>query len=1483
MLGRVAQPRGVAWVGFGIGLCLVIGSRAVAADSNYTVSSTQGVVKEYQLADGDAVEISVGIEKPSLLPPNARLLVAWTLTQADDPAAIPRAPRAATEDSVPRRALDAFNIYTAPTANWSKVLHALDADTYVVYRAPTSGRYTLVVQLHDGPAPSDGGKRWRDTGAAPGVAAQPERVEWPEASSVEIFASVAPLVVADELKHRFYVEAEPNDTPEQAQPLDLGSGVDAASFHVMGTSDDIEYFDNGRVGASGDDWFRIDFAGSERRLLTVCLSIPDQQLAARIRCYTLGVPGTTGEKASGAETVAPLRRIAAAGELLSLVEYDAGKNLNERSHQQEEQHRTAINRWVEPGETYFLRVEANAPGYELELRVVQPAPFDDPRVAVRHGLYDHIGQVDAWLTNRPRGASVERRIRDSGNLLGTNCMSCHTQSGVWGPAIPFVHGYRPENVQLWRHLINTCYQSMRPTNKLIDAANNTSLRPLDIGDGPAGTRVAGHAVVALERYLPARKLQSSQAIRAANYVLQTSDPGGINAAGPGANVGKGVVFNYAGEILWSAWRATSEPKYFHALEDKMRKILEIDPKYSDDLGHRIEFLQRYVPRDYVDQVALVAGKDGVAGDERTQRLDAARELAARIAQQVRDDIDRLRAIQLEDGAWGFDPGARGEDGSWVVKNKKADPSPTALALIAFEAAGVKRDDPTVAKGIQALLKQQLPTGLWKVESATGFVGTSYALHALARYFPTDAPTWKPEDFASAEGEPLVAALRRVRDLSTIGSAEMIPLLVEAASDASPLVRYWAMIGLGASPSEASVAPLVAALDDRAKPVREAAHWALRQNLIDDRGWDDVFAVLASGGDRARESALRALVMKVDGVLTHSRVGWERLVAALDRSMNDDPHPGVRAWTMKAAWQWWIWNPPVRAGINAAWTRLLQRPEENIAAENTLRYQSHALLIANGHVANGSKEHQYTELGDLLKKLREVYTAARKNDAQLAARMTKRLVALAATYHGMRGGDGGPGQMGYITPGASELFSDAILSFFPEVEALSPGAEYERRLQLVLEGAANIPRKPLQEKLIKYSLEGPEKFRALASSSISDPKLVQLVAVPERLEPMYAQLQRGAREPDRRPQLSEPILKMFGRVRWLIPESREQRESILEYLIPAFDGYPSRAEIEAVEDAATRAEKEQAEESHWYLASRLGAAIAENIDLHFDTMTEAFPQSFGNDAEAQFWLRSVAWILGYKRDLPNVVIDPEVLPPLDPHEELRTRAVSLFLTQLTPEAEARNRKTAVALANGSALRRNPEILTALEALVSREKDQEIVETAKKALSNSRGQFMERLRGAVKAESPRRMPADSDGEPAMPPEFVEDFVYFRDYVAPEMYRVLRTDSRSCIACHGKKERTPMFLHEPDDVGYLPVDQLLENYRTLQARIDYRQFEASKILRKPLNIQTGKEDGHQGGRRYGPDDPGYELLRRWVLHQVEHQAHLGILSSPLRMRRF
>lgn len=1421
-----------AWLAAGLGTAAVPGPAARADDAapEREARLPQPFERTVELAAGQVVEIAAAIARPADLPANGRVLVTWeAIGQGAD-------------------------------RGWSKRLHALDADAYVLYRAPAAGSYRLKVGVDDQPTDLFEANRWRERGSVPAVVPVPT-VPWPADARATVKTLVRVLDAGGEADARLFLETEPNSLASLAQPIPLPTTTDEYSLHVVGTADDLEFFDNSHVGRpAGDDWFTLEFPGPEPRLLTATLAIPDQQVAAQIRCY---VPG----KEPG-----------------DVAEYKEGQNPNERDHQQPEPHRAAINRKLDPGKTYYLRVEANAPGYELELRVVRPAPYDDPRRAVKQALYDHVGQVDAWLTNRPRGASVERRIRDTGNLLGTGCMSCHTQSGVWGPAIPFAQGYPPENVQSWRNLVTISYQSLRPTNKLVDAANNTSLAPLDTGDGPAGTRVAGHALASVESLGAPRRLQSQQLVRCANYVLQTGDPGGVNAAGPGANHGHGVVLNYTGEILAAAWKRTGNPHYFHALVDRANRLVNMEVKFTDDMAHRVEFLKRFLPADYpacaegvpADAAALADAKWTVKGPT-PLTPEQHRELAARIAEVVAGDLACLRAIQNEDGSWHFSPGASDDAGkTWrrTAKPGERDPAPTALALIALESAGAKADDPAVAKGVKALLSMQHPTGYWNAASQTGFVTTSYSMHALSRLFPLAAPKDAAAAAAAASPATLVADLRAARDRAQCGpqlhagagaaTAAEIAAMVAAARHPFPLVRYWSMVGLGAAAALEGVPALVAGLGDTAKPVRTAAAWALRQTLTNDVGWDGAFAAFGGGDDRTREAAAIALVMRVDGVLTGAHAGWDRLTAALSRGMLDDPHPAVRAWSSRAAWNWWIWNPPVRGALNEAWVKLLTRPEPHALVENCHRYQTQALFVANGHRANASGDHQYAELAALFTKLAEL-RRSEGLDAAAAERLDRRLIAVAATFFEQAGGDGGPGQLGYSTPGAGGLFGEVVLAHFSRVDAAAAKDDLAP-LKLGLEAAANVPHKPLQKKLIDYSLNGPESLRPLAAGSISDPRSAQLVAVPEALEPLVEQILRGVLDPARRAQLAEPLFKLFARVRFVVPQTVEQQRQSLEWLIPRFSPTPSIGN-KGEPTAALAADKRN--EAEWYLASKLGDVLAENPDLHIDTTFEFFPETFSTPLEARFWLPSVDWILTHKTKLPEVKAAEGELPPVDPFAEPRSRALRLFLGQLATGADPRNIELAVQLAGKTALRRNPEVLTALEKLLETESRKPVIEQARKVLSTGRDSFLKELAAAVQADTAFDFPRDKAGDPELPKAFIEDVAYFRDYVTPEMSTVLRGDQRSCFACHGIPGRVPpLTLNPPDEAGYLPVAKLLENYRLLCDRVDPENVERSKLLRKPLNVQTGDEDGHQGGRRYQPTDAGYQVLLTWARNQAKLQ---------------
>lgn len=1284
------------------------------------------------LKAGQTVEVYAGILKPSELAPNERIAVEF--------------------------------------GKFRKVLHAFDPDFFIVYRAMSAGTLTLKTTPVTNEEPIFNKPRWRETGTVEKSVPFPSSPQGSVAKKTQRQTWIKP-VVPGASKRGMIIEAEPNDSIAEAQPITIGASGGDETFHITGGADDAEYFDNGDVGTSGLDWFRIEYKGKEPRLFTANLGLPDPLVVAQLLFYT-------GDG----------------------KEYREGANPNERVHQQTEGHRTAMSRILQPGGVYYLKVESNSPGYEVELRLRKPAPYNDPRAAIRQAMYDHLGQVDAWLLNRPRGAAVDRRIRDTGSLLGSHCMSCHTQSGVWGPTGPFKNGYRIENVVNYRHLQNLAYESMRPTNVLAEAANNTSLAPLDLGDGPAGTRVAGFNVTTLEGIVPPKRLHSAQQIRAANFVLQSSDPSGINAAGPGSNIGQVLVYRFASEILKRAWETTGNPKYFDAIEEKARLALKVNPRFNDDISNRILFFKEVFPANYL----AVRG----ASDETKAFLK-------QIDDQVALDTKRLRATQRSDGMWQFDPG-RLEGGVWKIKNDDSDvdPAPTALALTALHALGFDDRDAQVKRGVEAMLKRQDPFGRWNQHALTGFVTTAYTLQALSRLYPASDAKPARADFEPRAGEELSDTVARFRAMAQLGLSasdrQFFDLVLPGTKHASPLVRYWAQIALGGLHDERGVEAQIAGLGDPVKMVREAARWGMRQTLLDDKGWDTLFPALAKADDRTREWAAGALIMRADGVMPRSGVVWQRLTAQLKTMMVDDPHPAVRAWSTRAAWNWWVWNPPVRPALNDAFLTMLEREEPSALAENAKRYQTEALFIANGQRANGSKEHQYPELSKL-------FEAIEKRLDKSNPLLEKRIVNIAATYYNQAGGDGGPGQMGYVTPKASEAIGKAVYAYW---NSLTPASSKDA-LRLALEGAANIIYEPLQKKLLDFSTSGPEEYRTLAATSLADPRVITLNAAQEFVEPLMEQVTRGAAEPERRVELVGPIAKLFSRARWNMPKTDEQQNIFFDLLIPKFP--EERGKLEENTRELRQMDKDPTD---WYLARTMSRVLHGNPDLQIDALARRLPAAPKTPMESMLWLDAARWMMTWNTPLPEVRGGAKWN---DPHVELRNRAASLVAKQVSDKVDTRLRSAAIAMAASNASVRNHPIVKAAMQPVQRGLYQDDPEEAK----------------------------------ALTGEWKQNYEYFRDWVTPELLRPNRDDEFACMSCHGVAGRVPSMEFKPaDNRGFMAARDIWANYKILLERVNEADVENSKLLRKPLNVQSGKEDGHQGGRRFNPEDRGYQIFRRWVL---------------------
>ena len=1546
--------------------------------------------RTWVLQEGDAFELSVRIVRPSALPSNARVEAVWDgpdLSEFD-------------------YAGDRGDPGVSATADWSKVLHALDPDLYLVYRTPRSGRYTLQLRTVEHQA-QPVGEIPRDTGLAPLSTPLPTRT--PPVDKAEIAVSLRSV---KSLSLRGLVlEAEPNNAPEQAVELAFSDDDGDQVLRVVGGADDIEYYNNTNLGSLPDDWYRIEFKGTEPKFLSANLQIVEPVVSARIRFYKEGEP--TPEELTEREVpnsydfsnFNPIPYVHPPATVIPgpvpVYTYEEGRAINERAHQQDRSFRTFVTRKLEPGRTYYLRVEANQPHYEMQVRLFDPAPYADPVRAVRQAIYYHLAEIDAWLIHRPRNIAPHRRVRDATALFGENCMSCHTQSGVWGVADAFRNGYGPEGVeQNYRRLVNTMYESLRLTNKLKDAAVNTSVAPNDLGDGPAGTRVAGRNIVLHERTARPKKAHAQWQQRTANYVLQTADPKGINAAGRGSNFGPNVVFKFSAEILERAWRDTGEPRYFFGLEEKGRKILATgdEIRVTDDYGHRIEFVHRIWPGDYVEQVRKLTNSP--------RRVEEARKLDEALRQRAKVDLTRLLALQREDGGWGFNPGKPNEDRVWQRPEDHSYPAATAVALIALEAAGRGPDAPVVANGVRWLLRNQYPYGLWNAAAATGFVTSAYVIRALSRLYPA-AEGSRPSAPRSDAEDSFLESLARVRAAQATSNPRHVGLFVDATRSQHPQIRLYGLLGIGGALAHEAVPTLVAHLGDPVKSCREAAFWSLRQLLLDGTGWDHIAAAYREGSDRARQSVMQALVTRAHLPGSEVDADLAELSSLLTAGMVD-PHPGVRAFAFKAAWHWWVWNPPMREPISRAWIDALLRSEGNAHVDMALRYSTISLFVVNGQVNNitGGKylDQQYPELATLYSEL-GAWRASASDEQRLL--LDRRLTAMAASHYMERANQQSPGQFAYSTPGATDLFGRAVLSVYRD------GADGSVPWRsIALEGARNITHKPLQDAILELLRTTDPNVVAIAARALSNPGELSLPARPDALEPLLRVL-RQYTENDRKKD-ADALANFLARVKWVFDGVEEAEEADFYRLllgvggggrasaegesrmllgkpapplVPDFEGESyspliariigenrtlhrreafrhlssdprlwldstewmlafreDGASVEEAVEGATEAEDLEVAEltfgrtteqmipggvasnnsvliweegkvgahasfaldmpssgeyellgaflygaSHGVVEITLGGyPVLDQTDFYRPEVTSTGPMSLGvfdlvegrslltvkmlgtnPDAEPEF-----KFGLDYVKLIPHTGdellsrSDASGVAGIDPIAAAKTRVLGMFVRWFSLDAAKETRDLASRLAGLPALRRNPEVRKAIASYVESEPVAKIRTRLTNLLANDDERYGAELRELI---ANQRVSGAVSRRPLEPTdEFVRDILHFRDYVFAEMNRVSERDDKACISCHGVPGRVPtLYLHPPDGGGHIGGEELLANYRKLQARVDLAEPERSLLLRKPLNIQSGQEEGHQGGVRYEAEDQGFQVLRDWVFRQSQLQS--------------
>jgi len=301
----------------------------------------------------------------------------------------------------------------------------------------------------------------------------------------------------------------------------------------------------------------------------------------------------------------------------------------------------------------------------------------------------------------------------------------------------------------------------------------------------------------------------------------------------------------------------------------------------------------------------------------------------------------------------------------------------------------------------------------------------------------------------------------------------------------------------------------------------------------------------------------------------------------------------------------------------------------------------------------------------------------------------------------------------------------------------------------------------------------------------------------------------------------PIAKLFSRARWNMPKTAEQQNIFYDLLIPTWP-----EERGKLEENARELRQMDKDSTDWYLARTMGRVLHSNPDLQIENLAKRLPSSPKTPMEEALWLDSAKWMLDWQTPLPEV---RNAAPWTDPYKPLRDRSAALVAKQLNSKVDGRLRAGAVALAAAQLDVRNHPIVKAV----------------------------------LQPQQPALYPDEPAEAKALRGEWRENWDYFRDHVMPEFQRPNRDDEFACLTCHGVAGRVPsMELKPSDNRGFLAPKDVWANYQILLERVNEADVENSKLLRKPLNVQTGKEDGHQGGRRFNPEDRGYQIFRRWVL---------------------
>ena len=729
-----------------------------------------------------------------------------------------------------------------------KWLHAADLDFYLTLRARARG--SVVAKLE----------------AAPGTEIPALYTALKRVAEKTAAAGDLPGVVA----------AQPNGTWQTAQSFKFGQTIYGAADERPYAPSPAE--DGYAAMLKGFQWFRFTFERNEPRLVYFVLNVTDRDVPYDVDVFTLG------KNAAGEPDVVPYR------EGISVYKIEATQNYPGLY-----KFRTRI---LKPGQTYYVRVAADHPAYQLHTYDYPVPPYTDPHRAVRTGMDFLLNMGDSWLSNEPRRGTVALRTTMAHSETHL-CIACHpTQFTARGYLTAIQNGYPPTQRSSLEFITDRIYNNSRPlygepgTNwvRVIYSARTVASR----------LPVIEHLFETNVTHDPPR---AGFSVPYGNFLKihykGVKEMPGEETDGCEPNVSPFEIATQSWDTFNLLYRQSHDAQWLAERNNVERLAVPYEPQNVIDLNWKILFLATVDREKY-----------------RTQ-LDKL--------------IDQLYSYETSDGAWPYPFDKTAKTADFISYN-----SVLALAL-----AGRRPEtDEHLARAVQAMLQAQRPEGSWEGDPVyqgfnTPFRATQFAVMALSTLYPgsTAAKNWgaaypsPPIRLAQNNLPLLLSQLDQFWDLAPESVVRQIRQVL--ATSAQPLAREAAARALGHMADPGALPVLMKALGDPAKMVQTASAYAIRMILsrrpdAAARGRELLASALRSPDLRVRWGAVRLFNQHFK-----SLTGDPKLLEALTANLNS-PVPYVRFQAASGLWRWYYWQVDHRetrsAILEALATRLSTEPD-----------------------------------------------------------------------------------------------------------------------------------------------------------------------------------------------------------------------------------------------------------------------------------------------------------------------------------------------------------------------------------------------------------------------------------------------------------------------------------------------------------------------------------------------------------------------------